>query len=732
MEKVFGTVLHLSLIGGYTVLLVLFLRFLMLKVLHCSRRLVYGLWLLVLLNFSVPAILQSPFSLIPSGVENTARNLENRSYELSDTIHQVSGTGQASEVKAQFPEVLQEAQKNSETTSETQTSLWNGSAWNWSLIFRTVWLVGIALLLLQQAISTVKLKRFLRKKHCVESNSKRRIREYEKLPAPFVWGVLRPVICLPAGLDATEKRYILAHEEYHRKRLDPLWKLLFLLVRTLHWFNPCIWLAYLLFCRDMEMACDEAVLQNSAQDIRKDYAASLLKYAAKQNGYAVSSLTFGEPSLKSRIQNVLHYRKKAFGITLMGLVILLAAAIGLLLRPAAQTPESDSNTENGSLSGTEKTDSEATAEHTILGNGCELISVDGELYFMDGGTLYSDGQYLYYDSWDENDSVTHIWRQTFTDENMEMVAEGELLGSSADGSSLYYDPGDYSVWEYDTASGDTTLLYEGTQNPITSLYVDENVVLTAAGHYEGSAGYFYGSFYSYDRKTGETTEAYLTDAPTFVVLNQTLYYQKYFNSPDAEDIPYGIYQTDLEFQNETRTAQDMTLLGANEETGDLLAAVEPDYTSSIEPAYTQVDLDAISVSNSRGWNQVLVDAGAVFGYTDSVNQTQLMNLDGFQYTDYADAEVTSIQYQDVSALGDTIFVRMQLLGHFTKDSAFQDSVLREVWMKVRMDGKGALLVDSTVYYPDGDTVNDSTSLIRANSTYDDPMDEITKIEHVNN
>ena len=348
---------------------------------------------------------------------------------------------------------------------------------------------------------------------------------------------------------------------------------------------------------------------------------------------------------------------------------------------------------------------------------------------MDRTKLYSDGEYLYYDSWDETDSVSRIWRQSFTDANMEMVSEGELLGSTADGSSLYYDPGDHSVWEYNTASGDTALLYPGNQNPITSLYVDENVVLTAAGHYEGSAGYFYGSFYSYNRKTGETTEAYLTDAPTFVVLNDTVYYQKYFNSPDGENIPYGIYQTDLEFQNETRTALDMTLLGVNEETGDLLAAVEPDYLSSIKPVYTQMDLDAISVANSRGWNQVLVDAGAVFGYTDSVNQTQLINLDGFQYTDYADAEVTSIQYQDISVLGDSLFVRMQLLGHFAKDGAnLQESVLREVWLKVRMDGKGAELVDSTIYFPNGDTVNNSMTLERTTIENNDPMDEITNIE----
>ena len=126
---------------------------------------------------------------------------------------------------------------------------------------------------------------------------------------------------------------------------------------------------------------------------------------------------------------------------------------------------------------------------------------------------------------------------------------------------------------------------------------------------------------------------------------------------------------------------------------------------------------------------MLVDAGAVFGYTDSVNQTQLINLDGFQYTDYADAEVTSVQYQDVSVLGDMLFVRMQLLGHFAKDGAgFQESVLREVWLKVRMDGKGAELVDSTIYFPNGDTVNNSVTAEHANTANTDSMNEITNIE----
>ena len=199
-----------------------------------ARKLAYGLWLLVFLNFCVPTGLQSPFSLIPSRVETTAQNLENRSNELSGTIHQLSGTGLKSGMEAQFPEELQETQQNNLTGTETGISGQSKSTWNWSLMFRIVWLSGIVLLLIQKTVSTIKLKALLSKNRCVRSAPKQRIREYEKLPAPFVWGVLRPVICLPANLEATEKHYILAHENYHRKRLDPIWKLLFLLVRMLH------------------------------------------------------------------------------------------------------------------------------------------------------------------------------------------------------------------------------------------------------------------------------------------------------------------------------------------------------------------------------------------------------------------------------------------------------------------------------------------------------------------
>ena len=165
----------------------------------------------------------------------------------------------------------------------------------------------------------------------------------EGLPGPFLWGVFRPVICLPAGLEEKERRYILEHEECHRKRRDPLVKCLILLVVSFHWFNPAAWIACVLCSRDMEIACDEVVLAAAGMTgrERKAYAASLLKYAARQNRYFFAPPAFGEPPVKSRIKNILRYRKRPGPwFSVAAAVLVLAAAAGLVLRPGENTRSS--------------------------------------------------------------------------------------------------------------------------------------------------------------------------------------------------------------------------------------------------------------------------------------------------------------------------------------------------------------------------------------------------------
>ncbi|MCD7751909.1 MAG: hypothetical protein LUI10_09270 [Lachnospiraceae bacterium] len=199
---------------------------------------------------------------------------------------------------------------------------------SWPGLF-SAWLAGLFLVLFYQGIVTIKMCRLLRAGRRAEG--KERIYIVRNLSSPCLWGLFRPVICLPESLEETERDYILCHERCHKKRGDHIVKWVLFLITAIHWFNPFIWLAYSFCCKDMEISCDEAVLGQTGEDVRKAYAASLLKYAARQNGYLFAPLTFGEPSLRSRVSNILHYRKQGTFVCGAALVIVLLVGAGLFL-----------------------------------------------------------------------------------------------------------------------------------------------------------------------------------------------------------------------------------------------------------------------------------------------------------------------------------------------------------------------------------------------------------------
>lgn len=212
---------------------------------------------------------------------------------------------------------------------------------SWSGLF-AVWLAGLLLVFFYQGIVTFKMYRLLKAGRRAEG--KERIYIVRNLSSPCLWGLFRPVICLPESLEETEWDYILCHERCHKRRGDHIAKWVLFLITAVHWFNPFIWLAYSFCCKDMEISCDEAVLGQAGEDVRKAYAASLLKYAARQNGYLFAPLTFGEPSLRSRVSNILHYRKRGAFVCGAALVIVLLTGAGLFLwagnRGAGNTEES--------------------------------------------------------------------------------------------------------------------------------------------------------------------------------------------------------------------------------------------------------------------------------------------------------------------------------------------------------------------------------------------------------
>ena len=137
----------------------------------------------------------------------------------------------------------------------------------------------------------------------------------ENTASPFVIGVIKPRICLPERMDAVSMSYVISHEEAHIRRKDHWWKLLGFLLLTMHWFNPVMWLSYILFCRDIELACDEHVVKDFSAVQRADYSEALLECSVKRSMMFVCPLAFGEVGVKQRIRSVLN-DKKPVGVEL--------------------------------------------------------------------------------------------------------------------------------------------------------------------------------------------------------------------------------------------------------------------------------------------------------------------------------------------------------------------------------------------------------------------------------
>ena len=202
-----------------------------------------------------------------------------------------------------------------------------------------VWGIGVILLTAGNVWAVWKLRRKLKNAEpfpieCgVGEHANGNIKTIDGIESPFLWGLFSPVIYLPRSMDAGEHMYIIAHESYHRKRKDYIFKPLFFMITVIHWFNPLVWASYLLFVRDMEISCDEAVIAGADGDIRKKYAESLLKYAASQNGYTLTPITFGEPSLKCRIKNVLQYQERNVAVSAFVLCVVIVVIAGLFFNP---------------------------------------------------------------------------------------------------------------------------------------------------------------------------------------------------------------------------------------------------------------------------------------------------------------------------------------------------------------------------------------------------------------
>ena len=200
---------------------------------------------------------------------------------------------------------------------------------SWLSMLAWVWLAGIAVLLLYTWISTQRLRRKVREAVRLQGN----IYETEHIASPFVLGVLRPRIYLPYHMDSRDRDQVIDHEQAHLRRGDHVWKPLGFLLLTIHWFNPLLWLSYVLLCRDIELACDEKVIKNLSCGQRADYMQALVTCSVNRRRIAACPLAFGEIGLKERVKSVMNYKKPTFWIILLAVAVCIVLAVCFLTNP---------------------------------------------------------------------------------------------------------------------------------------------------------------------------------------------------------------------------------------------------------------------------------------------------------------------------------------------------------------------------------------------------------------
>ena len=192
-----------------------------------------------------------------------------------------------------------------------------------------VWLFGIAVMLVYTAISYI----LLRRKVATAVLLQNRIYQSENVPSPFVLGILKPRIYLPFQLDAQSLNHVVAHEISHIRRRDHWWKPLGFLLLALHWFNPLIWVGYILLCRDIELACDEKVIKELDNENRASYTEALVACSIHRRAIAACPLAFGEVGVKERVKSVMNYKKPAFWIVVAAIVSCIVVAVCFLTNP---------------------------------------------------------------------------------------------------------------------------------------------------------------------------------------------------------------------------------------------------------------------------------------------------------------------------------------------------------------------------------------------------------------
>ena len=315
MAAVFLKLLNLSISASWLVLAVLALRLVSKR---SPKWMNVLLWGIVALRLMLPFSIESALSLIPSAETVSPAAVQ---FDPAPTI--TSGVSVID--NAVNPSL-------SEHFAAVPTASVN-PLYVWAYLAGWVWLIGLGAMLLYALVSYLRLRRRVSVSLCVREN----IYLCDAISSPFILGVVKPRIYLPSGLDEVQRQNVLAHERAHLARRDHWWKPLGFALLAVYWFNPALWLAYALLCRDIELACDERVIRTMDESAVKTYSTVLLACSMPRKAVITCPLAFGEVGVKERVRNALRYKKPAFWVIAASVTVCIVVAVCFLTNPPTDT-----------------------------------------------------------------------------------------------------------------------------------------------------------------------------------------------------------------------------------------------------------------------------------------------------------------------------------------------------------------------------------------------------------
>jgi len=310
LSEVFLKILNMSISASWLVLAVLLLRLVLKK---APKWVSVLLWGFVAVRLICPFSIESMLSLIPSAETVSPEIMMDWTPEIS--------TGIGSVDTVINPIITQTFAPNPATSANPLQIL--------IPVAGILWLTGIAAMLLYTAVSYFLLRRRVATAVLFRNN----IYQSENVDSPFVLGIIKPKIYLPFQMDGKNLEHVIAHEESHIRRKDHWWKPFGFVLLALHWFNPLMWLGYILLCRDIELACDEKVIKEMDNENRADYTQALVACSVNRRSIAACPLAFGEVGVKERVKSVMNYKKPAFWIILAAVITCVAVAVCFLTNP---------------------------------------------------------------------------------------------------------------------------------------------------------------------------------------------------------------------------------------------------------------------------------------------------------------------------------------------------------------------------------------------------------------